>query len=193
MRSTSQKPNVSSLGVRDQPILGPTISPSRATLAQSGGSFAPPPCTESNGRSATTGSPAGRRAGHRGARLQGPARWRLRRDRLRPGSLGPRPWLRRGGGCRPADRRPADHGLSRVIADTTLDNVASQRTLIRAGFRLVSTDAELHHYEVLLNGGTVRVARAPHARAASSIDSSTHSSKSRSEARRPSETPERGH
>jgi RimJ/RimL family protein N-acetyltransferase len=31
----------------------------------------------------------------------------------------------------------ADHGLSRVIADTTLDNVASQRTLIRAGFRLV--------------------------------------------------------
>jgi RimJ/RimL family protein N-acetyltransferase len=42
----------------------------------------------------------------------------------------------------------ADHGLSRVIADTTLDNVASQRTLIRAGFHLVSSDAELHHYEV---------------------------------------------
>ena len=47
-----------------------------------------------------------------------------------------------------------DHGLSRVIADTALDNVASQRTLIRAGFRLVSTDAELHLYEVLLDGGT---------------------------------------
>jgi RimJ/RimL family protein N-acetyltransferase len=47
----------------------------------------------------------------------------------------------------------ADHGLSRVIADTTLDNVASQRTLIRAGFRLVSTDAEVHLYEVLLKGG----------------------------------------
>jgi RimJ/RimL family protein N-acetyltransferase len=45
----------------------------------------------------------------------------------------------------------ADHGLSRVIADTTLENIASQRTLIRAGFRLVSTDAELHHYELLLN------------------------------------------
>lgn len=45
----------------------------------------------------------------------------------------------------------ADHGLFRVIADTTLDNIPSQRTLIRAGFRLVRTDAELHHYEVLLN------------------------------------------
>ena len=47
----------------------------------------------------------------------------------------------------------ADHGLFRVIADTDLDNIASQRTLIRAGFRLVSTDAELHHYEVLLTAG----------------------------------------
>jgi RimJ/RimL family protein N-acetyltransferase len=48
----------------------------------------------------------------------------------------------------------AGHGLSSVIADTTLDNVASQRTLIRAGFRHVSTDAELHHYVVLLKSGT---------------------------------------
>jgi RimJ/RimL family protein N-acetyltransferase len=48
----------------------------------------------------------------------------------------------------------ADHGLTRVIADTTLDNIASQRTLVRAGFRLVSTDAELHHYEVFLEGDT---------------------------------------
>jgi RimJ/RimL family protein N-acetyltransferase len=48
----------------------------------------------------------------------------------------------------------SDHGLVRVIADTTLDNVASQRTLIRAGFRLVGTDAELHYYEVVLGGGT---------------------------------------
>jgi RimJ/RimL family protein N-acetyltransferase len=46
----------------------------------------------------------------------------------------------------------ADHGLSRVIANTTLDNIASQRTLSRAGFRLVSTDAELPRYQVLLNG-----------------------------------------
>jgi RimJ/RimL family protein N-acetyltransferase len=46
-----------------------------------------------------------------------------------------------------------NHGLSRVIADTTLDNIASQRTLVRSGFRLVSADADLHHYEVLLKKG----------------------------------------
>jgi hypothetical protein len=43
--------------------------------------------------------------------------------------------------------------MSRVIADTTLDNIASQRTLIRARFRLVSTDSEIHRYEVLVKGG----------------------------------------
>ena len=48
----------------------------------------------------------------------------------------------------------ADDGLLRVIADTALDNIASQRTLVRAGFRLVSTDAELHHFEVLLDSAT---------------------------------------
>jgi RimJ/RimL family protein N-acetyltransferase len=48
----------------------------------------------------------------------------------------------------------ADRGVSRVIADTTLDNIASQQTLNRAGFRLVGTDAERHHYEVLLERGT---------------------------------------
>jgi RimJ/RimL family protein N-acetyltransferase len=47
----------------------------------------------------------------------------------------------------------ADHGLSTVIADTTLDNIASQRTLIRAGFDLVDTDDELHHYAALLDSG----------------------------------------
>jgi len=46
----------------------------------------------------------------------------------------------------------ADHGLSRVVADTTVGNVASQRTLIRAGFRLVGTDGEINHYQVLLGG-----------------------------------------
>jgi RimJ/RimL family protein N-acetyltransferase len=45
------------------------------------------------------------------------------------------------------------HGLSRVIADTALDNAASQRTLIRAGFRLLRVDDELQLYEVLLDGG----------------------------------------
>jgi hypothetical protein len=39
-----------------------------------------------------------------------------------------------------------------VIADTTLHSVASQRTLIRAGFRLLGTDGELRHYEALLDG-----------------------------------------
>jgi RimJ/RimL family protein N-acetyltransferase len=48
----------------------------------------------------------------------------------------------------------ADQGLSRVIADTTLDNIASQRTLIRAGFRLVGTDADLNFYEASLIGDT---------------------------------------
>jgi RimJ/RimL family protein N-acetyltransferase len=44
----------------------------------------------------------------------------------------------------------AANGVSKVIADTTLDNVASQRTLTRAGFRLVHTDTELQCYEVVL-------------------------------------------
>jgi RimJ/RimL family protein N-acetyltransferase len=44
----------------------------------------------------------------------------------------------------------ADNGVSRVLAGTVLDNGASQRSLTRAGFRLVSTDAELKHYEALL-------------------------------------------
>lgn len=47
----------------------------------------------------------------------------------------------------------AAQGVSKVIADTTLDNIASQRTLLRAGFRLVRSDEELHYYEVLLAGG----------------------------------------
>ena len=48
----------------------------------------------------------------------------------------------------------AANGLVKVIADTTLDNIASQRTLIRAGFRLVRRQAELQYYEALLNGDT---------------------------------------
>ncbi|MGI8879986.1 MAG: GNAT family N-acetyltransferase [Jatrophihabitans sp.] len=47
----------------------------------------------------------------------------------------------------------ADHGLSQVMAETTMDNIASQRTLIRAGFRLVGTDGELHQYEARLDVG----------------------------------------
>ena len=48
----------------------------------------------------------------------------------------------------------ADHGILSVIADTTLDNIASQRTLNRAGFHRAGTNAELHHYEMLVNQGT---------------------------------------
>ena len=45
----------------------------------------------------------------------------------------------------------ADHGVSTVLADTTTDNIASQRTLVRAGFRLVDTDDELCRYEARLD------------------------------------------
>jgi short-subunit dehydrogenase/RimJ/RimL family protein N-acetyltransferase len=47
----------------------------------------------------------------------------------------------------------SDHGLSRVTADTAPDNIASQRALTRAGFRLVGTEGELRHYEALLGTG----------------------------------------
>jgi RimJ/RimL family protein N-acetyltransferase len=40
-----------------------------------------------------------------------------------------------------------EHGVTRARADTTLDNIASQRTLERAGFSRVGSDAELHYYE----------------------------------------------
>jgi RimJ/RimL family protein N-acetyltransferase len=44
-----------------------------------------------------------------------------------------------------------EHGLSRVVADTTADNLASQRTLERAGFRRTGTNGDVHLYEVLLD------------------------------------------
>lgn len=43
------------------------------------------------------------------------------------------------------------HGLTRVVADTTPDNIASQRTLERAGFRCVDRDGDTYRYEVLLD------------------------------------------
>jgi RimJ/RimL family protein N-acetyltransferase len=45
----------------------------------------------------------------------------------------------------------AQHGAHKVIADTEVDNVASQRTLIRAGFRLVRRDGDIDRYEALLD------------------------------------------
>jgi RimJ/RimL family protein N-acetyltransferase len=50
----------------------------------------------------------------------------------------------------------AGHGLSRVVAYTTLDNIASQRTLLGAGFRLVDSDDDLHHYVADLDHGPWR-------------------------------------
>lgn len=44
----------------------------------------------------------------------------------------------------------ATHRVLAVIAATTPDNAASQRTLERVGFDVVRTDARLRHYEVLL-------------------------------------------
>lgn len=44
-----------------------------------------------------------------------------------------------------------DHGIVTVLADTTVDNIASQRTLTRAGFAFVRTDDELNYYEAMLD------------------------------------------
>ena len=44
----------------------------------------------------------------------------------------------------------AGQGLERVVADTDHANIASQRTLERAGFRHRRSDAALHFYEVIL-------------------------------------------
>jgi RimJ/RimL family protein N-acetyltransferase len=43
-----------------------------------------------------------------------------------------------------------EHGVAEVLADTTRDNIASQRTLARAGFEQVDADEELLHYEARL-------------------------------------------
>ena len=42
----------------------------------------------------------------------------------------------------------ANHGVATVLADTTDDNIASQRTLARAGFTFVGADADLQHHEI---------------------------------------------
>ncbi|MEW1958902.1 GNAT family N-acetyltransferase [Kineococcus sp. NPDC059986] len=51
----------------------------------------------------------------------------------------------------------ADEGLSRVCADTTLDNVASQRTLARAGFEVLRTVDDVLYYEARLGVGRSRL------------------------------------
>jgi len=44
-----------------------------------------------------------------------------------------------------------EHRLGEVVADTTLENIASHRALTRAGFSLGSIGAELHHCEQRLS------------------------------------------
>lgn len=46
----------------------------------------------------------------------------------------------------------ADHGLDRAVADTDRGNIASQRTLERAGFRRLRSRGCLYSYEVVLRG-----------------------------------------
>jgi RimJ/RimL family protein N-acetyltransferase len=46
----------------------------------------------------------------------------------------------------------AEHGVSRVVADTDPDNVASQRTLERAGFRAAGANGDLCLFEMRLDG-----------------------------------------
>lgn len=41
-----------------------------------------------------------------------------------------------------------EHGVHLVLADTDLENVASQTTLDRAGFHRVRSDEALHFYEL---------------------------------------------
>lgn len=55
----------------------------------------------------------------------------------------------------------ADHGLFRVVADTDKDNLASQRTLERAGFRQSGADDHRYLYEVLLDNSEQRVSPEP--------------------------------
>jgi RimJ/RimL family protein N-acetyltransferase len=43
-----------------------------------------------------------------------------------------------------------EHGIAEFRADTTHDNIASQRTLAHAGFEQVAADDELLHYEARL-------------------------------------------
>jgi RimJ/RimL family protein N-acetyltransferase len=44
----------------------------------------------------------------------------------------------------------AERGVTAVLADTEIDNIASQRTLERARFRLVRSEDALRYYEVAL-------------------------------------------
>ena len=146
----SQRENASSPEVRGQVMLGRTISPSRSRSTSCGASFAT--------------------ATHGEQQPFGPYRIASLADGRAVGVIGFKG--QPDGGCveiayglAPPARghgyaaeavvallaMAAGHGVSRVIADTTLDNIASQRTLVRAGFRFVRTNDGVHHYEALLD------------------------------------------
>jgi hypothetical protein len=41
--------------------------------------------------------------------------------------------------------------MTPILADTDLDNIASERTLEHAGFTRAATDPQLHHYRIPLD------------------------------------------
>ncbi|TWP38329.1 GNAT family N-acetyltransferase [Leekyejoonella antrihumi] len=54
----------------------------------------------------------------------------------------------------------AQRGVSRVIADTDKVNIASQRTLERAGFTRVAANGDLYRYEILIVGDRASAGKA---------------------------------
>ncbi len=149
----SQRDSASSLGLPVPTMRGRRISPSRATPSQCEASCAPPPPSGEQrpfGFYRITRLADGRAIGgigFKGQPVGGCAEI----------GYGLTPSARGDGYAAEAVVALLDlaseYGLSRVIADTTLDNIASQRTLIRAGFRLVGADDELRQYEALLDPG----------------------------------------
>ena len=45
----------------------------------------------------------------------------------------------------------SEHAMTPILADTDLDNIASERTLEHAGFTRAATDPQLHHYRIPLD------------------------------------------
>ncbi len=146
----SQRESASSPGLPVPTILGRRISPSKATSAQWEASCAPPPRRGEQrpfGYYRITRLADGRAVGGVGFKGQPDGGCVEIGYGLAPSARG------QGYAAEAVVALlalAAEHGVSRVIADTTLDNIASQRTLLRAGFRLVGSDDELHYYEVLL-------------------------------------------
>lgn len=110
----------------------------------------PRPQTATNAPSATTGSPEPL-TGKRSAASDSRASPTLAASRLDTGSCHPL-----GGNGFAAEAARAlvalarRHGLSRIVAHTDEDSIASQRTLERAGFRQTGTNGTLYLYAIAL-------------------------------------------